>query len=64
MSLIKKADVENYFSGRRKKIVFPFGPLKQPGINGYSGDGHRDTNPNVPGTGGPVGALAVKKPQV
>jgi len=59
MSLIKRADVENYFSARRKKIVFPFGPVSQPDATGYSGNGRRDTNPNVTSSG----TLAVKKPQ-
>jgi hypothetical protein len=59
MSLIKKADVENYFSARRKKIVFPFGPVSQPDATGYSVSEHRDTNPNV--TDFPTSAA--KKPQ-
>jgi len=59
MSLIKKADVENYFSARRKKIVFPFGPVSQPDATGYSGSEHRDTNPHVTNSG----TSAVKKPQ-
>jgi hypothetical protein len=59
MSLIKKADVENYLSARRKKIVFPFGPVSQPDATGYSGNGRRDTNPNVTNSG----TSAIKKPQ-
>ena len=59
MSLIKKADVENYFSARRKKIVFPFGPVSQPDATGYSENGRHDTNPSVTSSG----ISAVKKPQ-
>jgi hypothetical protein len=47
MSLIKKADVKIHLSVRRKKIVFPFGPVSQPDATSYSGNGRRDTNPNV-----------------
>jgi hypothetical protein len=42
MSLIKKADVQDYLSARRRKIVFPFAPLRQPDAVGHSGDGSRE----------------------
>jgi hypothetical protein len=59
MSLIKKADVNNHRAARRQKLIFPFAPVSQPDATGYSGNGRRDTNPNVtnPGTS------TAKKPQ-
>ena len=58
MSLIKKADVNNYLAARRKKLVFPFAPVSQPDGTGYSGKGRRGTNPNMANSG----TAAVKKP--
>jgi hypothetical protein len=63
MSVIKKADVKNHLSTRRKKLVFPFAPVSQPDATGYSGDEHRDTNPSMAGSGNPVETSAVKKQQ-
>ena len=60
MSLIKKADVNNYLAARRKKIIFPFAPVSQPDAAGYSGKGRRATDPNVTTSR----TSAVKKPQV
>ena len=59
MSLIKKADVNNYLAARRKKTIFPFAPVNQPDATGYSGKGRRDTNPSMTNSG----TSAVKKPQ-
>jgi hypothetical protein len=59
MSLIKKADVKNYLSARRKKIVFPFGPVNQPDATGYSENERRDTSHIVTNSG----PSAAKKPQ-
>jgi hypothetical protein len=47
MSLIKKADVQDYLSARRGKTVFPFGPISQPAA-GDSGDGSREAKVNEP----------------
>jgi hypothetical protein len=46
MSLIKKADVENHFAGRRRKNPFPFGPTSRPNAIGHSGDGSREAKVN------------------
>lgn len=46
MSLIKKADVQDYLSARRRKIVFPFAPIRQPDAAGHSGDGPSKTKVN------------------
>jgi hypothetical protein len=46
MSLIKKADVQDYLSARRRKIVFPFAPLRQPDAAGHSEDGFREARVN------------------
>ena len=46
MSLIKKADVQDYLSARRRKIVFPFAPIRQPDAAGHTGDGLRKTKVN------------------
>jgi len=59
MSLIKKADVNSHLAARRKKLIFPFGSVSQPDATGYSGNGRRDTSPNVTSSG----TSAVKKPQ-
>jgi hypothetical protein len=59
MSLIKKADVNNHLAARRKKLIFPFGPVSQPDATGYSENGRRDTNPNLTNSG----TSTVKKPQ-
>jgi hypothetical protein len=59
MSLIKKADVNNHLAARRKKLIFPFGPVSQPDATGDSGNGRRATNPNVRTSG----TSAVRKPQ-
>lgn len=49
MSLIKKADVQNYLSARRRKTVFPFAPIRQPDATGYSGAGpSREAKVNGP----------------
>jgi hypothetical protein len=48
MSLIKKADVQDYLSARRRKIVFPFAPIRQPNAIGYSGDESRKAKVNEP----------------
>jgi hypothetical protein len=48
MSLIKKADVQGYLSARRRKIVFPFAPKRQPNAIGNSGDGPREAKVNDP----------------
>jgi hypothetical protein len=48
MSLIKKADVQNYLSARRRKTVFPFAPIRQPDATGYSGAGSRDAKVDEP----------------
>ena len=46
MSLIKKADVQDYLSARRRKIVFPFAPIRQPNATGHSGGGSREAKVN------------------
>jgi hypothetical protein len=46
MSLIKKADVQDYLSARRRKIVFPFAPFRQPHAAGHSGDESREAKVN------------------
>ena len=48
MSLIKKADVQDYLSARRRKIVFPFAPIRQPDAAGHSGDVSREAKVNEP----------------
>jgi len=48
MSLIKKADVQDYLAARRRKIVFPFAPIRQPNATGHSRDGSRETKVNEP----------------
>ena len=48
MSLIKKADVEDYLSARRRKIVFPFAPIRQPNVTGHSGNVSREAKLNEP----------------
>jgi hypothetical protein len=48
MSLIKKADVEDYLSARRRKTVFPFAPIRQPNATGPSGSGPREAKVNDP----------------
>jgi len=48
MSLIKKADVQDYLSARRRKSVFPFAPIRQLNTAGYSGDGSRKAKVNEP----------------
>ncbi len=48
MSLIKKADVQDYLSARRRKIVFPFAPIRQPNTTGYSRDESREAKVNEP----------------
>jgi len=42
MSLIKKTDVQDYLSARRRKIVFPFAPASQRDATIHSGSGSRD----------------------
>ena len=63
MSLIKKADVENHLSARRRKILFPFGLVSQPDATGYSGDELRDAKRNASRPGDPVGTSTAKKPR-
>jgi hypothetical protein len=63
MTLIKKADVNNYLAARRRKTVFPFKPVSQPDATGYSGGEPRDLNPNVPALGSSVDTSTTKKPQ-
>lgn len=63
MNLIKKADVKNHLSARRKKIVFPFGPASQPDATGYSRDELRDANVNASRPGDPVDTSTAKKAQ-
>jgi hypothetical protein len=46
MSLIKKADVQDYLSALRRKIVFPFAPIRQPDAAGHSGDVSREAKVN------------------
>jgi hypothetical protein len=60
MILIKKADVENYLSARRKKTVFPFGLVSEPNA---TGDQPRDAKANASRSGSAVDASTVKKPQ-
>jgi hypothetical protein len=60
MSLIKKADVNNYLAARRKKLIFPFAPVTQPDATGYSGDELRRTKANALRSADPSTA---KKPQ-
>jgi|HubBroStandDraft_1064217.scaffolds.fasta_scaffold386244_2 hypothetical protein len=48
MSLIKKADVQDYLSARRRKIVFPFAPIRQPNTTGHSGDESREAKVKEP----------------
>ena len=62
MILIKKADVENYLSARRKKTVFPFALVSEPNATG-SGDQPRDAEANASRSGNAVDASTVKKPQ-
>lgn len=59
MSLIKKTDVKNHLSARRKKIVFPFGP----DATGYSGDELRNAKGNASHSCDPVDTSTVEKPQ-
>ena len=63
MSVIKKTDVKNHLSTRRKKPVFPFGPVSQPDATGYPGDEHRDADPTVVRSGNPIETSTVKKQQ-
>lgn len=62
MSLIKKSDVKDHLSARRKKIVFPFGPVSAPDATGYSGDKPRGAKVNASRSVDPVDTT-VKKPQ-
>ncbi len=63
MSLIKKSDVQNYLSARRKKIVFPFGPASQPDATKYSVKELRDTKVNTSRSVDTAGTSTVNKPQ-
>jgi hypothetical protein len=63
MSLIKRSDVKNHLSARRKTLVFPFGPVKQPDATSNSADRHRVTNPNVPSSGNSIDTFTVRKQQ-
>jgi len=56
VSLIKKADVRKYFSGRRRKNVLPFRSTSQPDATGYSEIEADRTRVNAPGSG-PDGAV-------
>lgn len=48
MSLIKKADVQDYLSARRRRILFPFAPIRRPNASGSSGNGPREAKVNEP----------------
>ena len=48
MSLIKKANVQDYLSARRRKIMFPFAPIRQPIASSSSGNGLREAKLNEP----------------
>ena len=51
MSLIKKADVQDYLAARRRKTVFPFAPIRQPNATAYSGNGSHEAKVNEPKSG-------------
>jgi hypothetical protein len=46
MSLIKKADVQDYLAARRRKIVFPFAPMPKANATDSLGAGPREASVN------------------
>jgi hypothetical protein len=44
---MSQADVKNHLSARRKKIVFPFGPVSPPDATCFSGDEPRGAKVNA-----------------
>ena len=79
MSLIKKCDVQNHLSARRRKTVFPFGPARKSNVIGNSGtelpsDVRHDSGLEplskispigvLTGPGRPVAPPVIEKPQV